>query len=313
MKYVYSTVRFVPDPARGEFVNVGALVGSEEAGEWRIRCVDNMRRARALDDRGALPAVWRFADDISRQIDAHEGVASSTFAVPELSERWLNQLWQEFRNVVQLSRPAPMVASTAEEALDIVFEELVVDPESRRFQFTTKTPVLRRTREAYALHGLLRGEHFAERREVFGPRHRQRFDFVVANDEVVQLSQGWSFQLPNQDQLSEDVKSWAWGVQDLRSGGGQLPVPTGSTLEVPSDVDVEAIYVPPAPGGPTTVLDEALSAFQALGVTASPMQQADLVAKRARDLLVDAGVPLSALGNQASFLPRASSSPAQAN
>ena len=34
MRFVYSLVRFVPDPARGEFVNVGAIAGSEESSDW---------------------------------------------------------------------------------------------------------------------------------------------------------------------------------------------------------------------------------------------------------------------------------------
>ncbi len=45
MRYVYSLVRFVPDPARGEFVNVGAIAGSEDGAEWQIRQVENTVRA----------------------------------------------------------------------------------------------------------------------------------------------------------------------------------------------------------------------------------------------------------------------------
>ena len=45
MRYLYSVVRFVPDPARGEYVNVAAILGSEETGEWDVRQVENLRRA----------------------------------------------------------------------------------------------------------------------------------------------------------------------------------------------------------------------------------------------------------------------------
>ena len=51
MRYVYSLVRFVPDPARSEFVNLGAIVGSEEYSEWESRQVENPKRARDIDER----------------------------------------------------------------------------------------------------------------------------------------------------------------------------------------------------------------------------------------------------------------------
>jgi hypothetical protein len=53
VRHIYSVVRFVPDPARGEFVNVGAIVGSEESSEWGLRQIENPVRARAVDDRKA--------------------------------------------------------------------------------------------------------------------------------------------------------------------------------------------------------------------------------------------------------------------
>ena len=45
-KYIYSVLRFVPNPASGEFVNIGAIVGSDENGEWELRTVENAKRAR---------------------------------------------------------------------------------------------------------------------------------------------------------------------------------------------------------------------------------------------------------------------------
>lgn len=72
MRFVYSIVRFVPDPARGEFVSVGAIVGSEESSEWQYRQVENPARARALDERQTLDAVWSFLDRVGRQIDDYE-------------------------------------------------------------------------------------------------------------------------------------------------------------------------------------------------------------------------------------------------
>ncbi len=45
MRYEYSILRFVPDPVRGEFVNVAAIVRSDDSEEWRLRVVENSRRS----------------------------------------------------------------------------------------------------------------------------------------------------------------------------------------------------------------------------------------------------------------------------
>lgn len=114
MRYVYSLVRFVRSPARGEFLNVGAIAGSEEAGQWQIRQAQNSRLE--LNDDKALVALRHFWTRVSQDIDEHPD---------ELSEAWLQQLHADSRNIVQLSAPIPMVASSAEAALDRVFASLV--------------------------------------------------------------------------------------------------------------------------------------------------------------------------------------------
>ena len=49
MRYMYSVIRFVPDPIRGEFVNVGVLAGSDESSEWDLRMVESLKRAGDVD------------------------------------------------------------------------------------------------------------------------------------------------------------------------------------------------------------------------------------------------------------------------
>jgi len=121
MRFVYSLVRFVPDPARGEFVNIGTIAGSEESSEWQWRQIENPVQARAIDDRKSLEAVWAFLDRVGREMDDYERSQVSLFEPNvELSEAWLQQLYVAHRNVVQLTPPTPMVAASADEALDRV-------------------------------------------------------------------------------------------------------------------------------------------------------------------------------------------------
>ena len=223
MRFVYSIVRFVPDPARGEFVNVGAIVGSEESSEWQYRQIENPMRARALDERQTLDAVWSFLDRVGRQIDDFERAGETLFDPGvELSEAWMERLYVDQRNVVQLSRPTPMVAASADEAMDRIFDDLVVDPARRRHPFQKKHAALAAVRAAYRAHSVEKTKNLRERVSLQTDHHRERFDFAVTNGKVVQLTHTWSFQLPDQEQLAEQVKAWGWTVRDVRGGVARL-------------------------------------------------------------------------------------------
>jgi hypothetical protein len=286
LRYVYSLVRFVPDPARGEFVNVGAIVGSDESSEWDLRQVENPVRARAVDDRKSLEAVWMFMDSMGRAIDDHQRATQTLFAPEvELSESWLEGVYASHRNIVQLSPPAPMVADSADEALDRVFDLLVVDPAHRRYRFQKKHVALAAVRAAYVKHFLRTGVDIKERCTLETPAHKERLDFAVANGSVVQLTHTWSFQVPDQDMLAEQVKAWGWTVHDLRGHGGVLAV--GERLyEAPRDVDVEVVYVPPGPEQEAPAWRDARNVFEELGVRYGALDHADAVGAAALQLLV---------------------------
>lgn len=182
MRYVYSVVRFVPDPARGEFVNIAAIVGSEESSEWQWSQVDNPVRARAIDDRSALGAVWAFLDRVGREMDGYERAQESLFEPEvELSEDWLQRLYVDHQNLVQLSPPAPMVAASAEEALERVFDEMIPDPVRRRHPFRKKHDALAAVRRAYGKYSVQKGVNLRERVALETLHHRERFDFAVTN------------------------------------------------------------------------------------------------------------------------------------
>jgi hypothetical protein len=292
MRFVYSVVRFVPDPARGEFVNVGAIVGSEESSEWDSRYITNAVRARAIDDRKALDAVWSFFNHVGREIDQYETAVETLLpAAVELSEAWLARLFVEHRNIVQLSPPTPMVASTADEALDRVFEQMVIDPAARQYRFRKKHAALAAVRTAYARNGVRKSAHFREPVTLHTTHHHERFDFAVIDGQVVQLTQTWSFQVPDQESLGEQVKAWGWTVRDVRQGGGSVVLPEGR-LQVAPEVDIAVVYVPPVPGQDAPAMRDASNVFEELGVQQAPVEAANQVGRRARELLVRAGVGL---------------------
>lgn len=291
MRYVYSLVRFVPDPARGEFVNIGTIAGSEESSEWQWRQIENPVRARAIDDRKSLEAVWAFLDRVGREMDDYERSQVSLFEPNvELSEAWLQQLYVAHRNVVQLTPPTPMVAASADEALDRVFDQMVLDPALHRHPFQKKYVALAAVRAAYRKHSVQKGVNLRERVALETENHRERFDFAVTNGRTLQLAHTWSFQVPDQEQVAEQVKAWGWTVRDVQQGGGTVKLPDGSRFTVAKDVDLEVVYVAPAPGEEAPAVRDALNVFKALAIPHGPLDMADRVGERAHDLLLAAGI-----------------------
>ena len=282
MSLRYSLVRFVPDPARGEFINIGAVVGDEEAGEWDARIISNHKRAKGIDLGGRWSAALTFVGELDDRLAAGDEFPGTERATP-LTLAELERMAAEMNNLVQLTAPAPVVAANADEALDLIFDQLIVDPARASFRFAKKNQAQASTRAAYRRHDLPAGT-VRERAAVTSGVFDERFDFVVHNGRAVQLVQCWSFQLPNQEELAAQVKSWSWVVHELRKQGGVLEAGQTS-VEVPADLDVFAVAIEPEPGADAPAYEEARAAFEENDVRELGLSQAEQVGARAAQLL----------------------------
>jgi hypothetical protein len=291
-RYIYSMVRFVPDPATGEFVNLGAIAGSEEMGDWSTRHVQNDRRARSLDPDAPLPAVYDFLNDVNELIDRSD---EWTFDAPdeqiedrspanELREEWLTELYRRCRNVVQLSPPAPIIASSAEEALDLVFDNLVNDPARGRFRFMTKRAVFGELRRSFLAAGI--PSTYIRRHCVLAtPRFSTTVDFVIGADNAVQLAHTYSFGIASQSHLAGQVKAWGWTLRELRDTGAEARAEGFDPVSVAPNVPIEVVYAVPQDAGKLSALDEARRVFDELDIRAHELDDADEVAEHARALI----------------------------
>lgn len=282
MSYRFSVIRFVPDPARGEFVNIGAIAGDETAQDWDLRFISNFRRARALDSRGALPAAIAFATGLGDQIQLDEQLQ---LAGPEpASNETLTRLAEESQNIVQFTPPAPVQATSSEQALDLVFEHLVLDPTAVKFRFEKKHRAQSSTREAYRAHDVP-AEAVKEHARIASGVYDDTFDFAVHNGHTVQLVHCWSFQLPDQEQLAEQIKSWSWVVHELRKQGGALNT-DGGQVEVPGQTQIAAVCILPVEGEDAPAYSEAKAAFAENDVQQLTPEEADRLGAEARQLLI---------------------------
>lgn len=279
MAHFFSVIRFVPDPAKGEFVNIGAIAGNDETGEWELRLVSSPKRAKALDDRGVLPQATAFAIELQDNIEALDELAPN---VEPMSTEFLARCSSEMQNIVQLTQPAPVVADSAESALEAVFEQLVLDETPKSFPFEKKHRALGAARNAYKAHSI--SAAVKERASVRSGAFDGSFDFAVHNGRAVQLVQCWSFQLPNQTDLAEQVKSWSWVVHELRKGGGAILGEEGE-VEIPSDLDIYSVVIPPVTDQPSSAYDEAEAAFAENEVRQLLPEDADELGVRAADAL----------------------------
>lgn len=288
MSYHYSLLRFVPDPARGEFVNFGLLVGDDDAREWELRLIQNYRRAKAIDEGGVLNLALGFVDRLESHIAALEELPE-TATVSPISIDLVGTLASEMRNVVQLSEPTPVAAGSAQEVFDMLMDELLVDPLAQSHPFEKKHRAIGSTRRAYREHHVP-DEAIAQRAPVTSGPYDGTFDFAVFNGRVVQLVQCWSFQLPNQVELAEQLKAWAWVVREIRDRGGELRI-AGRTVTVPDGegVEVAAVAIPPREDQQDThAYVEARAAFEETSVLELRPEDADRLGLSAAERL---GVP----------------------
>lgn len=289
-RYVYSLIRCVPDPRTGEFVNVGAIAGDPSTGDWSVRQVSSENRVRKLADPAALQAVHGFLARLGGQIDSLQ-IETFDVASELLSENWLEGLYHDHQNVVQLSAPALILADDAEQALEILFSRQIIDPVSQaREGSLTKHRVLHDIRLAYR-RAAIDQSLVRQRVELHvGDRVHTSLDFAIANGATVQLTQGWSFQGTMVSAVSEQVKAWAYALKCLRDGLDSRVVSGDDQIStVAQDVDLQVVVIGPITAEQQLVYQEAFQVFRQIDANVHDLKEADVVGRRAADLVGKSG------------------------
>jgi hypothetical protein len=288
-RYFFSIVRCVPNPRTGEFINVGAIAGSSDAGDWAVREVSNEKRVRSLADGHDISTYHEFLVEAGLRIDRNAELVDEGREDP-LDEAWLQQLHHDYRNVVQLSPPSLVLAGSAESALDVIFENYVVDPTRPSRNVVTKHRAVSALSAAYK-RAEIDPAHVKRGVDVLvGDHLSARLDFAIGNGSTVQLTQGWSFRVAGVEEISTQVKSWAYALSRLRDGIETRIISAGSDLQgnqstVPADVDLEVVIVTPETERQRQVFDEASQVFTELDVAVRTVTDVDLVSRRAAELI----------------------------
>ena len=280
MRHVYSIVRYVPNVASGERVNLGLLAGSEDTGEWTLHAVGQRSRARQLGgDAKALAAVFEYLKRLTADLETRSGRTPAAGRRGECSEAWLRDLAGRQRGIVQFSTPLPVDADSAESAIDMLWSDLIVGPIAEAQAAPPPAPAEAHTKRAAtsSVSRVLKQANIAADLLWTRPRldaggYSAPVDFAVHNGSAAFLVNCWSFQV-RKKRLLTDIQSWAWAMRALRSNGGALSLEDGvdPAGEAPKDAELAVVYVPPRTGDDREAFETANGAFK------DPDVRADIV------------------------------------
>ena len=287
MRFVYSTAQYLPDIARGECVNVGVVVGSDESSEWDILTLSNPQRARSFGDPDTFDDVVSFIDILKDQLDAYrdkdeadQGYFREVYEHDlDPCEDWLTGLSALDRSILRFTPPAPMSADSLSEAIRYVTDlKLVESPRQERNKMS-RSKVSSKLRSAYHS-SELNADDLYERVILSTAAHRGTFDFAVANGSLLQLAHSWSFSTPPRD-LAQQIMTWGWKVKSGQDKGGMITTRTGQSWPLESQVEIAIVYAPPIRDDDDEVLNEGMSVFDTLEIEYFPLMRVDDIALRA--------------------------------
>ncbi|MFB6489557.1 DUF3037 domain-containing protein [Xanthomonas perforans] len=288
MLYHYWLIRHVPDPLRGERVNLGVLVG-QDGGDWALRRVRSYRRANLIGGDASQSADWLR----SLEAETHETREPtlelfSDDAHRPLTVARIEGLRPRLNNVLQLSESDIVTGDSAGSTADFLFRVLVSESHAPR-RSNTRQRLVRVLRDTYGQLGTDSRSHIEERPVAHAGRQRGRFDFAVLDGQVEQLSHVWSFDLKDIDKLEQEIQAWNYLVTRIRNDGGWLSPNAGSghsellplNSMLPGEVPIVSLFQ--VPGDQTArsldAFEAAKEAWAELGVRAVDSADVDNVTR----------------------------------
>lgn len=242
MPYRYWTVRFVPDPARGEFTNVGIIAGADDA-DWAVTLDPRFVRNHggfSSDLRELAP--WRRA--LVRAVDGHANPGLDRGST--MSSAILEHMRRRQSNVIQLAAPMPVIAPTAQEAVRLLYPVLVERASSGRGAALSRRGLRSRVRRSLERRGgfIVGHDLFVEPGFTVGRQHGD-FDLARTEQHALVLTNVWAFNVRTLTRLERDLQSWSYLVGRLRDEGARLDVPGEDGRTISPDVPIEVVYDAP--------------------------------------------------------------------
>ncbi|NQX28312.1 DUF3037 domain-containing protein [Microbacteriaceae bacterium VKM Ac-2854] len=291
MSYSYWLLRYVPDTVRGEFVNIGVIVGDDDRADWAIRTVESFVRANRLGGDASLSKSW--LDRLVQRVAANQDTNAQLYPVAldtGISRSWLDRQRSRLNNSVQISPPTPVATADAASAADLLFSRLVNEA-AREERSTSRTRLVKNLRSRFEQTGRLQlGMNLQAKAEATVGRQHGQFDFAVGDRRAMQLTQAWAFQVKDLPRVDEMVRSWNYLAGRIRDEGANISgfgLGARSALVSP-DVPIWAVHDEPTTDAQRESLLVAQEAWSKLGVRSVSSAEASVVAAEAAGLVMAA-------------------------
>jgi len=226
MPAYYSVIRYVPDPASEERINIGVLAFGD--GRVRSRFLRHWQRVRSFagPDRD-ITFLRDFAEEISQQTDGQLALPGVTVSQP-LTEEEVRRIASRWINSIQISAPVGALMEP-DELLEDVAEQFLLEPKPRsrpaRGRDVAAGLAVQSIRQAL-------GRRLNERAvkhlikphlKVSGRLDDHDFDFGLQNGRVYTAGRGVSFEIADDD-LETQLQLTLFSIDDVRRVNESLPL-----------------------------------------------------------------------------------------
>lgn len=277
MEQLYTAwiLRFVPNSARGEFINMGVLVG-RDGGDWALRHVTSLERAACLST--FRPEASELLSPVLGLAGTVNGLRPSDAVFSEFAEQasvgTVRRIKAGLHNALQLSDEMPAIGENADDVAQLLYQHLVLEGPARE-RVSARDRMRARLRDAVqnavGTHGAVKTR---QRLVVADGSLDQRFDMTLQRTEgahsPVMLAHCFSFQ-GMQSPLKTQAQSWSFFVTQLRAHGAVLMTgegPARHSLRVDSEIPIRVLHDQPAGESQNELLRGLSKAWRDNGVEA---------------------------------------------
>lgn len=220
MPSYYTIAEFVPDPVRGERINVGVIVFGD--GLIRSRFLTNWSRVQAFAGDHHISFLKDFAERVQDWAPQQPRLGQ----VP-ITDEQLREMTASWMNSIQLTEPRASLLSPDDLLRDAVARFL--PPVQRRARARDKRAAATLAYQSLAGALIERGieepdEVLSRNRQVPGEIESHSFDVVLANGSEAAAIQGLSFEGSLNAELGKQIEAIAYELRDVRDCNVSLPL-----------------------------------------------------------------------------------------
>jgi hypothetical protein len=253
----YSLIQVVPDPVRGERMNVGVVAWDPTEGVGVAKFSRSRQRLKALGIEN-VGFVTEFESWLASTIPAPTRRRRTSNSSPSWSLEQMQHAALEWGGMIQLTSPRPSIGGTVDKLVQEIYERAVfvhkaaVDPESGREAIRKSAAQIVRhsLRERYQAHAPVQ---VVVSSQVPGRLYAHVFDVVVLNGDARGVLVTPNFSDKRTEQVRRDLDAAAWAISDVRDRHDG-PTPEFAILRASNvrpalsdqlDAIVEALHVAP--------------------------------------------------------------------